>query len=200
MLARIVSELATRGHELHVVSSLPWYRRHAIEPGWRGRLVRGEVTAAGTITRVHPFPGTDKRDLVPAGGRLRRLLGGGGVGRIPRRRLVRRADAVIAMSPPLTLGITGRLVAWSHRSALVFNVQDIFPDAAGWRPARSPIGRVIAVAGWLERVSYRLADAVTVLSDDLRANVAAKLPLLATPRSTRSRTSWTPTGSSPPIA
>ena len=33
---------------------------------------------------------------------------------------------------------------------------------------------MIAVAGWLERVSYRLADAVTVLSDDLRANVAGQ--------------------------
>ena len=35
--------------------------------------------------------------------------------------------------------------------------------------------RVIAVAPRLERLSYRLADAVTVLSDDLRENVAAKV-------------------------
>jgi colanic acid biosynthesis glycosyl transferase WcaI len=35
---------------------------------------------------------------------------------------------------------------------------------------------VIALASWLERVSYRVADAVTVLSDDLRDNVVAKLP------------------------
>ena len=35
---------------------------------------------------------------------------------------------------------------------------------------------MIAVARLLERMSYRLADAITVLSDDLRANVAGKLP------------------------
>jgi colanic acid biosynthesis glycosyl transferase WcaI len=35
---------------------------------------------------------------------------------------------------------------------------------------------VIEVLSWLERWSYRLADAVTVLSDDLADNVAAKLP------------------------
>ena len=36
--------------------------------------------------------------------------------------------------------------------------------------------RIIAVASWLERFSYRRAAAVTVLSDDLRDNVAAKMP------------------------
>jgi putative colanic acid biosynthesis glycosyltransferase WcaI len=35
---------------------------------------------------------------------------------------------------------------------------------------------VLAAASALERLSYRLADAVTVLSDDLRDNVAGKLP------------------------
>ena len=90
----------------------------------------------------------------------------------------RRADAVVAMSPPLTLGLTGRLVAWSHRAPLVFNIQDVFPDAAVETGAITD-RRIIAVASWLERVTYRLADAVTVLSDDLRANVTAKLPLAA---------------------
>ena len=36
--------------------------------------------------------------------------------------------------------------------------------------------RVIRVARWLERATYACADAVTVLSDDMRANVAGKVP------------------------
>jgi colanic acid biosynthesis glycosyl transferase WcaI len=175
VLSRIVTELAARGHELHVVAALPWYRRHAIEAGWTGRLLRRETTPWGTIRRVHPFPGGDKGNLtrraagfagfsllaawagVAAGGRLRRV------------------DAVIAMSPPLTLGLTGRLVAWTHRAPLVFNIQDVFPDAAVETGAITD-RRVIRVASWLERVSYRTARAVTVLSDDLRDNVVAKVP------------------------
>ena len=56
----------------------------------------------------------------------------------------------------------------------MFNIQDVFPDVA------IELGvikgeRVIAAARWLERVSYARADAVTVLSEDLRDNVAAKL-------------------------
>jgi colanic acid biosynthesis glycosyl transferase WcaI len=175
VMSRIVAELAGRGHQVDVVTALPWYRAHAIEPGWTGRLVRLERTDWGTIRRLHPFPGADKRNLA------RRLLGfagfsglagwsglaaGGWFGRV---------DAVIAMSPPLTMGVTGRLVAWSHRAPLVFNIQDVFPDAAVTTGAITN-RQVIAAARALERISYRLSDAVTVLSDDLRDNVVAKLP------------------------
>jgi colanic acid biosynthesis glycosyl transferase WcaI len=175
VLTRIVEELAGRGHELHVVAALPWYRRHALEPGWGGRLARREVTGWGTVTRVHPFPGRDKRDL------WRRAAGFAGFSALAgwtgfgAGGWFRRADAVLAMSPPLTLGVTGRLVAWSHRAPLIFNIQDVFPDAAVETGAITN-RRVIAVAGWLERISYRLADTVTVLSDDLRVNVTAKAP------------------------
>jgi colanic acid biosynthesis glycosyl transferase WcaI len=78
------------------------------------------------------------------------------------------------MSPPLTLGLSGWTVARARRVPFVFNIQDVFPDVAvelGMLRNR----RVIAAASWLERFSYRLADAVTVLSDDLAENVRAKL-------------------------
>jgi colanic acid biosynthesis glycosyl transferase WcaI len=175
VMSRIVAELAARGHHLDVVTALPWYRHHRIEPGWTGRLVRIERTEWGTIRRLHPFPGADKRNLA------RRLLGFAGFSALvgwaglAAGGWFRRADAVIAMSPPLTMGVTGRLVAWSHRAPLVFNVQDVFPDAAVTTGAITNRG-LIAAARRLERLSYRLSDAVTVLSDDLRSNVVAKLP------------------------
>ena len=171
VMTRIVTELAARGHRIEVVTALPWYRSHAIEPGWKGRWMRTERTAWGTIRRVHPFPGTDKTNLV------RRALGFAGFTALAgvRAMLGRRADAVIAMSPPLTLGLTGWVAHLTRRAPLVFNVQDIFPDAAV-RTGAITNRRVIAALSWLERVSYRAADAVTVLSDELAENVRAKLP------------------------
>ena len=101
------------------------------------------------------------------------------------------------MSPPLTLGLTGRLVAWTHRAPLVFNIQDVFPDAAVETGAITN-RRVIAVASWLERVSYRAADAVTVLSDDLRGQRRRQAAGRGAPAPcTRSRTSSTPTRIAP---
>ncbi|HWL64333.1 MAG TPA: glycosyltransferase family 4 protein, partial [Actinomycetota bacterium] len=82
-------------------------------------------------------------------------------------------DAVIAVSPPLTLGLTGWAIARARRARFVFNLQDIFPDVAVELGALTD-PRVIAAARRVERLCYSLSDAVTVLSDDLKANVAAK--------------------------
>jgi colanic acid biosynthesis glycosyl transferase WcaI len=170
VMSRIAHELIDRGHRLHVVTSLPWYRHHAIEPGWEGSVVRHERCSWGAVTRVHPFP-TDKRNI-PA-----RALAFGGftvLATLVASMSRTRPDAVLAMSPPLTLGMAGWTVARARGVPFVFNIQDVFPDVAvelGVLRNR----RVIAAASWLERFSYRRADAVTVLSDDLAENVRAKV-------------------------
>lgn len=170
VMTEIAKRLVELGHELHIVTSLPWYEHHRIDQAWRGRWWRVERMPWGSITRVHPFP-TDKTNI-PA-----RALGFAGftvlalLAAIVRRR---RPDVVLTMSPPLTLGVAGWLAARLRRSACVFNVQDIFPDVAIEVGAISS-RRVIRVLQWLESFVYKRADAVTVLSSDLRDNVAAKI-------------------------
>jgi colanic acid biosynthesis glycosyl transferase WcaI len=175
VMTAIAEGLRALGHRLHIVTALPWYRRHAVEPEWSGRLVRSErVDPPGRVTRLHPFP-TDKTN-VPA----RALAFGGFTGLAGLVGLTDRIrpDVVLAMSPPLTLGPAARAVAVARRAPFVFNVQDVFPDVAiELGVLRNP--RVISVASALERSVYRRADAVTVLSDDLAANVTAKLPTAA---------------------
>jgi colanic acid biosynthesis glycosyl transferase WcaI len=170
VMTSIVEELAARGHRLQVITSLPWYRHHRVDDEWAGSWARTEATDFGWITRLHPFP-TDKSNI-PA-----RAVGFGGFTTLTmlaglRPRL--KPDAILVMSPPLILGISGWLLARRWRVPMVFNIQDVFPDVAIEVGAiRSP--KVIAVARWLERFLYRRSDAVTVLSDDLRDNLAAKL-------------------------
>lgn len=166
---RIVHELAARGHRLHVVTALPWYRAHRVEAGWGGRLVRRERTAWGDITRVQPFAGGDRRDVV------RRAAGFAGFSALAGlASLGGRVDGVLAMAPPLTMGLTGWVTHLVRGGPLVFNVQDVFPDAAV-RTGALTNPRLIALAEWLERTSYHRAAAVTVLSEDMRGNVAAKV-------------------------
>jgi colanic acid biosynthesis glycosyl transferase WcaI len=168
VITRIVLELAARGHRIDVVTALPWYIHHRVEPDWSGRLVRREDTEWGTIKRVHPFP-VDKRSIVKraaAFGGFSALAGVAALGG--------RVDGVLAMSPPLTLGLTGWAVAAARRAPLVFNVQDVFPDVAIDVGAITD-RRVIGAARALERASYRAAGAVTVLSDDLAENVRSKM-------------------------
>lgn len=184
VMTRIVAELASRGHELHVITSLPWYRDHAVAPGWGGAMRRVERTSWGSIIRLHPFPGDDRTNLV------RRALGFVAFSLLA---LVqgfwvagpcRKVDAVLAMSPPLTLGPTAWLIARVRRARCVFNIQDVFPDAAV-RTGAITNRRVIAAASWLEKVTYQAVDAITVLSDGLADNVMAKLA--TTPRGDTSK-------------
>ena len=170
VMTRIVLELAARGHELHVVTALPWYVHHRVEPEWAGRLVRTERTEWGSITRVNPFP-TDKRSIPQRAAAFAAFSALAGLAGLRGGRV----DGVLAMSPPLTLGLTGRAMGLVRRGRVVFNVQDVFPDVAVELGAITNT-RIIALARWLERTTYRASDAVTVLSDDLRANLAAKVP------------------------
>ncbi len=169
VISRIVGELVERGHRLDIVTALPWYRTHRVEPGFEGRLVRTERTHWGSITRVHPFP-TDKRSI------SRRAIAFAGFSGVAGFAGLRggRVDGVLAMSPPLSLGLTGWAMSLARRGPYVFNIQDVFPDVAVELGAITN-KTVISAARRLEAVSYRVADAITVLSEDLRENVASKV-------------------------
>lgn len=174
VITTIVEEFVAQGQRVHVVTSLPWYRNHRVEPGWTGRLVRREKTQWGSIIRVHPFAGGDKKNL------LRRAIGFvlfsalAGVCTLFAGGIFRRPRVVLSMSPPLTMGITGWLAARLRGTKSIFNIQDVFPDAAVATGAITN-RRIIALAKWLERISYHRSDAVVVLSEDLRQNVVAKI-------------------------
>ena len=170
VMTRLVEGLAKRGHELSVVTALPWYREHDVEPEWRGRPWRSERVAWGRIVRVWPFP-TDKSNV---GARAMGFLGFTGLVAGAALTLGRH-DAVLAMSPPIFLGDAAWAVARRWRIPMVFNVQDIFPDVAVDLGALTN-PRVISLARRHERSLYGRADAVTVLSDDQADNVRAKLP------------------------
>ena len=180
VITRIAHELAGRGHRLEVVTSLPWYRHHRIEPRYAGKLIRYEDAPWGRIVRINPFPSADKRNLIrrAAGfagfSLLAAATGAFGVGKTAGYDHRLQIDGVLAMSPPLTLGLSGWAIARTKGAPFVFNVQDVYPDVAiQLGMLKDP--RLIAAARRLERTCYERSDAITVLSEDLKDNVAAKI-------------------------
>jgi colanic acid biosynthesis glycosyl transferase WcaI len=168
--SRLVAELGGLGHEIDVVTSLPWYEHHAVLPSWRGKAVRREGTSWGHVTRVHPFPTGDKKNIP------KRAVGFAAFCGLSAAIAAagRRVDVTFAMTPPLPMAATGWFASLARRAPLVLNVQDIFPDVAvelGLLRGR----RVISAARALERWSYARCAAVTVLSADMRENLAAKM-------------------------
>ncbi len=169
VMTTLVHSLADRGHEIDVVTSLPWYRGHEVHEGWRGRPWRREHVAHGSVTRVWPFP-VDKNNI-PA-----RAVGFAGFTSLATAAAftLARPDVVMGMSPPVFLGDAAWSVAKRWKVPFVFNVQDIFPDVAVDLGAISN-PKVIRSLQRHERSLYRRADAVTVLSTDQQRNVQAKL-------------------------
>ena len=133
VLTRIVDELAARGHELHVVTALPWYRHHAVEPGWAGRLVAPRARRRGaSITPGPPVPrrrqaqpGAAGRSGSPGSRCSPAWAGLAAGGRLPPRR--RRDRDVAAADARRSPGGSSR---GRTAAPLVFNIQDVFPDAA----------------------------------------------------------------------
>lgn len=170
VMTAIVGGFAELGHEMEIVTSLPWYRETRIEDGWGGKVARLEKTAWGQIRRLHPFP-ADKGNIPAralAFGGFTTLAAGYGTGS------TFAADAVLAMSPPLTLGYAGWTSAKRRNVPFVFNIQDVFPDVA----VELGVLKGPKVIGFFERMEkhlYGLADAVTVLSNDLADNVGQKV-------------------------
>ena len=170
VIAQIVNELQRLGHRIHVVTALPWYRNHSVEPGWTGRLLSREKTMWGKITRIHPFASKNRTNL------LARSIAYGAFSCLAALAATfsRRSQIILAMSPPLTLGLAGWIAAKRHKAPLILNIQDIHPDAAIETGTISD-PRVIQLLKRLERLSYEKADAVTVLSEDLRKKLISRI-------------------------
>jgi colanic acid biosynthesis glycosyl transferase WcaI len=169
VISRIVEELATLGHSMEVITTLPWYLHHRVEPGFEGRMFRYEDTPWGRITRINPFAVSDKSKLV------QRAAAFAAFSTVAAAFAARgdRANGILAVSPPLTLGMSGWVAARRRACPLIFNVQDIYPDVVVELGAMRP-GPLLSATSRLELFCYERADAVTVLSEDLKANVTAK--------------------------
>ena len=170
IVTSLVNQWVEQGHQIEVITSLPWYEKHEIENHWKGKLFRREEKESVTVTRLHPFP-QDKNKLFQ---RLMSFLAFSFLAVITSLSKRGPFDAVVALSPPLTLGTVGKVAAVRHRCKLILNLQDIFPDVAvtlGKIKSRSSI----KVLEKYEKFTYNGSDAITVLSKDLEENVNKKI-------------------------
>ena len=87
--------------------------------------------------------------------------------------LVKKPDVIYAVSTPLTVGLLGYCLSRLRRVPFVFEVTDIWPDAA------MAVGIVknqalIRTAHWLEMFCYRKAVYIVALSEGIRDNIVGK--------------------------
>ncbi len=157
--------LAGRGHEVEVLCEAPSHPSGIVEAGYGGRTFdrRSMDGFAVTYARALTSPSKRARHRVASYGSYAALaLAGGG-----RRG---RPAVILASSPPLSVGAAAAMLARRWRVPWVFDVRDLWPEAAvvlGELRGR----RAIAAAEHLERALYRSAAAITTTTEPFRDHV-----------------------------
>ena len=161
--------LAERGHEVKVLCEVPNHPQGVVQDGFRGRpVVRREVDGFRVEHLwVRASPAKRARARLASYASYAAMAAAAGS-------LSRRPEIVLASSPPLSVGSVGSLLAARFRVPWVFDVRDLWPEAAVVLGELGP-GRALRFAEWLERRLYRSADAITTPTEPFRADIAAKV-------------------------
>ena len=167
VITGLAEHLAARGHVVTVLAGTPHYQLPRIPPGYWWRPFRREIRAGVKVIRCWAFPkseGKAAKFLNYASFTLTSLIGDLFAG---------RPEAVLIVSPPFWLGFNGLLLRVFRRCAVIYNAQDLFPDAylasqelrAGW------LAR--AMSGLVTRI-YRASDRITVITGSFVEAIAGR--------------------------
>lgn len=160
--------LATRGHDVSVLTGLPNYPSGVFAPGYRLTVQRVERRDGVLVRRVFelPYHGTS------AAGRILNY-GSFMLAASIACLFVRRPDVVYVWHPPLTVGVAASVLSVFRGTPFVYDVQDIWPDSALMSGMLSE-GAVASVLRRLERFVYARAARLLVVTAGARANLVSK--------------------------
>lgn len=156
---------AERGHEVTVLTGAVNYKLAALYPECRGRLATRQRLDGFTLIRLWAFAGF--RGSVRR--RILFFLSFAGVATAVGI-FQRRPDAVFASSTPLTVGLPGLALSVWWRRPLVFEVRDLWPEAALAAGVMRP-GPLASAAERFARLLYRRARAVVALTRGIRERI-----------------------------
>jgi colanic acid biosynthesis glycosyl transferase WcaI len=165
MMFELATDLASRGWDVTVVTGFPNHPGGRLFPGYRKRLLAPERVGNFRVWRVW-LSTSPHRTL------LNRLLTFATFTLTSAGALLTcaRPDVIFAVLQPLSVAALLPAIARLRKSRLVFNVQDLHPDAQiRLGLVRSPL--VIRLLRALESHAYRTCDRLTVICDPFRGRV-----------------------------
>ncbi len=155
-LSDLARRLATRGHDVHVLTALPNYPGTAVFPAYRGRAGMTEILDHVTVHRAGLYVPSQPTLLR----RMRCYLSFAAHAAMLGRRIVPRADVLLMESPPLFLAPAGIYLARRLGAHFVVNVSDLWPRSVLALGLVKP-GLATRMAEALERWMVGSAELVT---------------------------------------
>ncbi|RMF26217.1 MAG: colanic acid biosynthesis glycosyltransferase WcaI [Cyanobacteria bacterium J083] len=167
LMTELAEGLAKRGHEVRVLTAMPWYPQRRIYPAYRGKIYCTEERNGVKIQRS--FVWTRRQ----AGFRNRALFEISFMVLSFFQGLGWRPDVIFLTVPGLPVALPATLLAKIFRRPIVLNLQDILPDAAVHVGLISN-PKLIKIFSRLEKFAYANATKISVISDGFTENITAK--------------------------
>lgn len=170
LMERLCRRFRKAGHRVSVLTSFPHYDGFRVREDYRGRLWEREERDGIEVLRFNVW--TAGRKEVP----LHRLLSylsfnaAATVGGLLSRK---GADVVLCTNGSFFSGLTGALLGRAEGAAVIYNVQDLYPEVA----VEAGVVRSRLAVGALRRVEslmYRAADHVSVITPSFRRSLRRK--------------------------
>jgi len=162
LINELASDLAARGHDVEVVTTLPRQKTRELKGLLFSRRKMNGFVVKRFWTNATPHPiGRLVAWNIYTGGTILNAL------------TLRKGDILFLRTPPLQLGLTGFLAAKLRRVRVVLSVQDIHPDLS----IESGILRnraAIRFAQGLEKWVYGISDHIVVIGDGFLKNLLDK--------------------------
>jgi glycosyltransferase involved in cell wall biosynthesis len=151
--------LQQRGHSVEVLTGFPNYPGGVIFPGYRIRIWQREIMQGISVLRVPLYPSHSKNII----GRIFNFLSFSFSSAIIGTMLIKKADVAYVYHPPATIGIPALIMKYLRRMAIIYDIQDLWPDtlAATGMVAHPTLLRLVDI--WC-RFTYRFVDKITVIS------------------------------------
>ncbi|WP_072623281.1 glycosyltransferase family 4 protein [Spirulina major] len=168
LMTELAEGLVKRGHEVRVITAMPWYPAGEIFETYRGKLYCTEEINGVTVQRCYVRI-SKNRNLINRGlfelsfmllSFLQALRGW-------------RPNVILMTVPGLPVGVPAAVLGFLYRCPVVLNLQDILPDAAiQVGLLRNPVAVKIFKA--LEKFNYLIATKITVISEGFIENLTQK--------------------------
>lgn len=161
-------ELSKLGHHVEVLTGFPNYPNGKVYPGYKIRLWQRQVMDGIPVIRVALYPSHDQSSLKRIANYVSFSLSAAAIGT-----LLTEAPDVVYVYNLVTLGLAAILLKTFKKCAIVYDIQDLWPDAlkvSGMLRNRMAIG---IVDRWCKFV-YGMADRIVVLSPGFKAALASR--------------------------
>jgi colanic acid biosynthesis glycosyl transferase WcaI len=170
LVSQLAQDLVQSGADVVVIASLPHYGRKSVHPDYQNRqgfFHRSQekgVKIIRTPIFVPKNPGMIQRALNYLSYNFYSVIAG---------LFVEKVDVILAINPPITTTFSAWILCVFHRTPLIVGIQDVWPDCL------IQIGKLsnrvlIELLKILERIQYRIASRIIVLSEGMRDNLLRK--------------------------